>query len=371
MAPTADAKALDDLIASTQALLTQFTTSLSNSNSINNNENAPTTPPSAPIANPPNPLRVFADASTLLKAHVTKLSLLTINAPFTPSAVTKVLRDLASTCLPALISAVQICQQQERATWGALLGREAALRARRVFVEMQTLLREVQSVAAGASTGAGGNRDSLSATGVVWEACDALAELEGLGVAGLAVRKAEEWRDTIRDAIEELQEWAEGEDLESEGRDDDALLDSGDEGVGGDEEGSLDEMFNAANSLPADRPELKVLVGRAVEKLKKVEILYRALGKRRLKAFKSVEAADGRRSGVEYLDEIVANLKALPDKVDDLASTFYDLDEEAVEEALADCVDKARETAKLARLDYDGKEDEFSKWSEKWIVAVS
>lgn len=362
MAPTADAKALDDLIASTQALLAQFTTSLGSDNNAS-------TPSVAPIANPPNALRVFADASNLLKAHVTKLSLLTINKPFTPSAVTKVLRDLASTCLPALISAVQICQQ-EKAIWGALLGREAALRARRVFMEMQTLLREVQSVAAGGSS-AGGNRDSLSATGVVWEACDALAELEKLGVAGLAVKKAEEWRDTIRDAIEELQEWADGEDLESEGRDDDALLDSGDEGVDGDEEGSLDEMFNAANSLPADRPELKALVEEAVEKLKKVEILYKALGKRRLKAFKSVDDGEAKRSGVEYLDEIVGNLKALPDKVDDLASTFYDLDEEAVEEALADCVDKARETAKLARLDYDGKEDEYSKWSEKWIEAVS
>lgn len=358
MAPT-DAKALDEILASTSALLAQFLASLSDNSPI---------PSDKRIADPPNPLQVFADASKLLKAHVTKLSLLVLNKPFTPSAVTRVLRDLSTTCLPALISGVQICQQ-EKAVWSAFLGREAAVRTRRVFRELETLLGEVKSVAQGAAAGSSGGRDSLSATGVVWESCDALAELNALGLAGLAVQKAEQWRETIRDAIEELLEWAEGEDLETEGKTDE-LLDSDDEGVEGDDNDSLNDLFNAANSMPADRPELKELVEQAVEKLKKVEIMYKALAKRRLKAYKAVKSQEGVKSSAELLDEITDSLSTLPDMVDDLASTFYDLEEEQAKKALGECVTKARETAELARLDYEGKEDQFSTWSKKWMEAI-
>lgn len=361
MAPpsSADLKALTTLITSTQAVLAQFTASLA--------DNAPK--PTDRIPNPPNPLQVFSDAARLVKAHVTKLSLLVINKPFTPTAITKVLRELASTCLPALISGVQICQQ-DKAVWSELLVHEAQLRVRRVFRELETLLLEIKSVAQGAEAGSSSGRDSLSATGVVWESCDALAALNTLGVAGLAVQKAEQWRDTIKDAIEELQEWADGEDLETEGQND-ALLDSDDEGIAGDDNDSLNGIFNAANSMPADRPELKELVEQAVEKLKKVDILYRALIKRRLKPYKSGATAEtGKKSSAENLDELLENLKSLPDSIDDMASNFYDLDEEAARAALADCVKQACETATLAKLDYDGKEDEFSTWSKKWVEAV-
>jgi hypothetical protein len=167
-----------------------------------------------------------------------------------------------------------------------------------------------------------------------------------------------------------LQEWADGGDLESEGQKDE-LFDSEDEGVAGDDNDSLNDLFNAANSMPADRPELKELVEKAVEKLKKIDILYRALVKRRLKAYKNVPKADDKKkSSAEHLDELMDNLKALPDSIDDLASNFYDLDEDAARAALGGCVKKACETATLAKLNYDGKEDEFSTWSKKWVEAV-
>ena len=265
-----------------------------------------------------------------------------------------------------MIAGVQICGQ-EKATYGSLLGREAAARTRRVFVELEALVLEIRSVAA-TGIASGNGRDSLSTTGVVWESCDSLAELRALGMGGLAVQKAEELRETVKDAAEELQEWAEGGDLESEGRD--ALFDSDDEGVEGDDNDSFNGIFNAANSLPADRVELKELVGNAVEKLKKVEILYKALVKRRLRTYKSVAAVEGRKSSAEYLDELMDGLKELPDSIDDMASTFYDLEEEDAKTALDECLEKARGIAVLARLNYDGEEDEFSTWSKKWIEAV-
>lgn len=352
MAAPTDASSLAELLASTLALLSQFSSSLGTTAS----------PTAETILNPPNPLHVLRDSANLLKAHTTKLSLLTLNAPFTPSAVVKVLRELATTCLPAMMGAVQICEQ-EQATWGTLMGGEVQARVRRVFREMEMLLREVQAVASGNSE-LNRRRDSLSSTGVVWESCDALAMLEKIGIAGLAVQKAEQYRDTIKDAIAELREWAEGEDLDSEGHD--ALLDDQDEGVGGDGD-SLDDLFNAANSMPKDRPELRALIDESEGKLKKVVLLYGAIVKRRLKTFVLGEAVHG---NVARMDDAMRHLQRTPHLVDESASYFYDLDEERVRQMLESCVVEAKQAGSAIVLDWEGKEDALTTWIGKWNDAV-
>lgn len=238
--------------------------------------------------------------------------------------------------------------------------REASVRVTRTFRELENLLAELKSIADGNSAPA--RRDSLSSTGVVWESCDALIELEKLGMAGLAVRKAEQYRDSIKDAIEELQEWREGSDPDNEGQDE--LLDGDDEGVDGDAD-SLDVIFNAANSMPKDRPELKKLVEDAEGKLKKVVILYTALGKRRLKTFKTMDEFN-----IAVLDKVLDHLKTVQSGVDDLAGSFYDLDQQGAVKGLQNCVDEAKSACAIARLSWEGKEDEFTTWSEKWKAAI-
>lgn len=353
-----DGKALDDLITSTLALLQQFATSLSPSSD---------RPETTPIEDPPNPLRILGDSARLVKAHTTKLGLLAINKPFTPSAITKVLKELSATCLPAMMSAVQICEQ-EKTVWGSFLRREVELRVLRVFKELQSLLHELQAIAAGAEQT--GRRDTLSSTGVVWESCDAVIDLEKLGLGGLALQKAEQYRDTIKDAIEELKEWAEGEDLEHEGQGD-ALLDDEDEAVDGDKD-SLDDIFNAANSMPKDRPELVALADQADKKLKKVAILYEALIKRRIKTFQreSEGGSSDTRRRVERLDDLMLRLKRLPHLVDELASCFYDLDEEKTKAALQRAVDEAKAAAAGMRNGWRGGEDAFTEWIIKWQDAM-
>lgn len=259
-----------------------------------------------------------------------------------------------------MMSAVQICEQ-EKATCGSLMGREVGVRVSRTFKEMENLLLELKSIADGNNAPA--RRDSLSSTGVVWESCDALVQLEKMGIAGLAVKKAEQYRDSIKDAIEELQEWREGNDLDNEGQAD-ALLDSDDEGVDGDAE-SLDDIFNAANSMPKDRPELRKLVEGAEGKLKKIVLLYTALIKRRLKTFKTSE-----QSHVEALDKILLHLKTAQSGVDDLAGSFYDLDDDGAKSELESCVDEAKSACAIASLGWEGKEDEFTAWSKKWEEAI-
>ena len=341
---SSDTQALTDLIASTLAILQQFAASLSSSS----------TPETANIDDPPNPLRVLGDSAKLVKAHTTKLSLLAINKPFTPSAITKVLKELSATCLPAMMSAVQICKQ-ETAVWGSTMGREVQLRVQRVFRELQSLLDELQSIAAG--TQQVGRRDTLSSTGVVWESCDAVLELERLGIGGLALLKAEQYRDTIKDAIEELREWTEGEDLDNEGQGD-ALLDDDDEAVDGDKD-SIEDIFNAANSMPKDRPELKALAEEADGKLKKVAILYEALIKRRIKTFK-IDGNQSASKNVSRLDEVMLHLKRMPHQVDEMASCFYDLDEDTAKTTLQRVIDEGKAAASEMRNGWTGGEDTFT-----------
>ncbi|KAK1021202.1 hypothetical protein LTS16_026672 [Friedmanniomyces endolithicus] len=347
---TADTKALQILITTT---LTQLASSAVFLSPSSQSTTALTT---TPVANPPNPLHVLRDAALLVKAHTTKLSLLAITAPFTPSAISKVLRQLAAESLPAMLSAVHICRQ-EHAVWGTMMATEAQSRVRRVYKEMETLLQEILALSQGQGHSSK-TRNSLSSTAVVWETCDALVALSMLGISGLAVQKAEQYRDTVQDAIEELREWAAGEDQETEGHD--ALLDDNDEGVEGDRDSLMEEIFHAANSLPADRVELEELVEEAGRRLKRVVLLYTAVVKRRLKTFEEGDATVGR------LDEAVEGLRRIPHLVDELAACFYDLDEEKARAALDKSVREALAVATVMREDWSGGSDEFTAWSMKW-----
>ncbi|KAH9820919.1 Grap2 and cyclin-D-interacting [Teratosphaeria destructans] len=354
MAPQ-DGKALEETLVSSLALLSRFTTSL----------NPATASPTAdPIDNAPNPLHILRDSAKLLKAQATKISLLSINKPFSPSAVQRIVKDVSGTCLPAMMSAVQICDQS-KAIWSTMMSREAHLRVRRILKDIETLLEEVRSVAQGNEPR---KRDSLNSTGVVWESCDALIELEQLGIAGLAVEKAQQWRDTIKDAIEELREWKEGEDLDSEGQDE--LLESDDEGVDGDRD-SIEDIFNAANSMPKDRPELESVVEDADGRLKKIVLLYNAVIKRRLKTYKSCPGeAESTSNNIDRLDKAMERLRRLPHQVDELASCLYDLDEVRAIAQLKKCVAEASHVAERLFPSWDAREDEFTTWSVKWKEAI-
>ncbi|KAI7277488.1 hypothetical protein KC345_g6591 [Hortaea werneckii] len=363
------AASLQDLITATLTQLNTYSTLL------NPTAPAPDLPDTATAVDPLNPLHLLRDAAKLIKAHVTKLSLLAINKPFTPSAVRKVLAELKATCIPALMSGSQICTLRQGVKWSEMMGREVQARTRRVVRELESLVRELGEINGGAGGGGsrrngsvrGGGGDSLRSTGVVWESCDALIELETMGIGGLAVVKAGQYRDTIRDAIEELREWKEGEDLESEGQDE--LLDEGDEGVDGDR---FEDLFHAANSMPSDRPELRSLAEEADGKLKKVVLLYTAAIKRRFKTLKTLEGGEGRsEEEIKRLDQVMAVLDGIPHQVDELASCFYDLDEERVRKSLKDCVDEAAQAASLLERNWEDQEDEFTTWGGKWKEAIS
>lgn len=321
--------------------------------------------------NPPNPLHVLRDSATLLKAHTTKLALLLINKPFTPTAVTAVLRDATQTCLPAMMSAVELCRPD---IWGVFLHHHVVAKVRTVMREMLSFLDEVLDVAREEDS-SNHSKDTLASTGVLWDACDALIQLEKTGIAGLAVLKAQELRDTINDAIQELKEWEEGDgddddDDSEDGNDDDDDADSTTSSPqhSRDDQDEFDDLFSAANSLPKNRPDLKDRLQTSADKLKKIQFLYAAITKRRLKTFTPEIAS--KKINILTLDKLMHLLKELPESVDDLANAFYELDAQQVDAILATCVDNACSAADLLKTDWNGKDDEFTAWVTKWTAVV-
>lgn len=386
MAKPNDLRALIDLTKTTQTLLTHYQSSL------------------APAANPPisadlntnaaelpNPLDVTTACTTLLKSHTTTLSLLLLTPPLTPSAIITKIGDVSSGVLSGLVAAaVSTPQQGKEDELGLLMRAELRAQVRRLIGTWGEALAIVLRFAERRLSEGNGNgsakdkgkgkdegpteaekQDVLAATGVVWEACDALLKLCANGIAGLVVKKAEEWRSVLLDAVEELKEW--GEDVEDEDED----KPGGSDGVFDEE----DEIFGAANKLGKDDKELKALLDTSVKKLKMVGMLYLALVKRRLKTFPTPtkastsstatngETAEALGEPMLRLDQLMAILKSIPEAADDLASSFYDLDEEEAKKGLDKCGVEAKRAVEVVRKNWKGEEDEFTAWGMKWVDA--
>jgi hypothetical protein len=367
MAKPKDYKALIEVAKTTQTLLTHFQSSLTGA----------TATPSQTQTNAaelPNPLEAVKASTTLLKSHTTTLSLLLLTPPLTPSALIAKIGDVNSGALSGMVAAASyVPAAGEKDEIGNIMRSELRTQARQLLgtwgdvLALVLRMSENRQATKGKDSGPSEKekQDVLSATGVLWEACDTLLKLCNDGVVGLVVKKATELKATLLDAIEELKEW--GEDIE----------DDEDDAEGSDDE---DDMFAASNKLGKDDKELKELLDASVKKLKMVGMLYQALIKRRLKTYPSASApADASAtngttgpasSPAQKLDQLMAFLKAIPDTVDDLASAFYDLDQNDAQEKLDKSCKEAKTAAELVKQSWSGTDDEFTAWSEKWTNAL-
>lgn len=359
-----------------------------------------------------NPFNLAHDAATLIKAHTTKLSLLIVNAPFTPTAILTVLRELSSGPLPALVTSLEFCQPD---LYTHLLRKELQYRAQRVLSEFQTLVKEIpldgKVLSNGRKNGteAGVGKGSLASTGVVWAACDAVVELKISGIGGIMVKRSEQYRDTLKDAIEELREWgdeiSEDGDTDAEGRGDDTTHEDGglhEDGHTGNgravnsAQDALDELFRSERHIPASDPhKIRERLDRTFPKLKLMTLLYTASIKRRFKALpqisrlqslplssvvvsripapSSTNQAQNQAqaiNAVERLDLVFTMLKRIPDMVDELASSFYELDVAEIDKNADGCFILGCEAAELLLTNWEGKEDEFTAWAEKFLAAM-
>jgi hypothetical protein len=329
---------------------------------------------SSSITDPPNPLHVFRDSAQLVKAHTTKLSLLVLNKPFTPSAISGELKSAVEVCLLGMMGALEIMEgdasketapaKQLGSRWGATMVKESRARIAKVVREMRVMVQEVRNVLDdenysqqdASSSNKSTSRDTLSSTGVVWEACDHLIELERLGVAGLAVQKAEQYRETLLDALTELKGWVEEADEED------------DEGYNTDGfEDDFKDYFGESSKIPKGDTALRSQVDDSLRKLKTISFLFQAVSKRRFKTFPSAlpDLVATRR-----LEDTLSYLRTIPETVDELAASFYALDGNEAQSHLEACIAAAMHSNEIMKLDWFGNEDEFTQWCMKWRDAM-
>jgi hypothetical protein len=326
-----------------------------------------------------NAIDLAHDTASLIRAQITKLSLLIINKPFTASEITRILRYLIEGPLPGLSSAVQRCTA---AKYTKCMSTELQWRAGRVFTELAAFSKAIpldgniltNDEKNGTSRTRG--KGSLASTGVVWEACDAVMELKSLGVAGLVVKKAEGYRDLLKDALEELQEWGEEEDDEDKG-----LEDSGDDEDGVSRQEEIDKLFGSQRHIPLEDPDkIRPRLDSSQKRLRLIITMYTAVVKRRFKTLPRVPLAEphaeptaklnGDPGIVSRLDEVLAIMKKIPETTDDLASAFYDLDGKEIDTRMDDCFLQGFAAAEFLATNWDGQKDEFSTWvglSVKWM----
>lgn len=315
-----------------------------------------------------NALELAHDAASLIRAHTTKLSLLIINKPFTPTAISTVLRELVAGPLPVLASAVELCTAER---YTKALSEELEYRAKKVFVDLGTLFNaipldgKILSDDAKNGTGAEKGNGSLVVTGTIWEACDGVIGLTKVGVAGFIIQKAEGYRDLLKDALEELQEWAEEE---SDGEDEDVV-----DGKKDSAEADFDYIFGSQRHIPSDDPEsIRPRLEASLKRLRLLMLLYKAVTKRRFKTLPplphpQLPSEPGNSSFddlgiIESLDEVLDIMKKIPDIIDELASAFYELDLTEIDKRMDQCFFTGFTLAELLTKNWKGEEDEFSAW---------
>jgi uncharacterized protein YukE len=262
-----------------------------------------------------------------------------------------------------MMGAIEVCHPK---LWTGTLAKEVRQQVEAAMAALGLLLVDISNKAQGGKItfdSARHKEKTLASTGQVWETCNSLVALEKLGIAGCVTKKAQEHRDMLKDAIEELKEWGEDEDDQDEGF------------VGSDEEGdkdSLEDMFNGSR-LPAHRKDLKELLDNSLKKLKLVDMLFQALLKRRIKTFTVTEPSVGGENveQIRRLDDALARFKAISEAVDDLANAFYELNADQAQANLEHILNEAQTTASNMEQSWNGLGDEFTTWASKWKDAIS
>jgi hypothetical protein len=317
-----------------------------------------------------NALDLAHDTASLIKAHSTKLSLLIINKPFTATAVNTVLRELVASPLPGLASAVQICSPTK---YTKAMSAELQWRAKKLFAELGTLIEAIPldghilSEDAKNGTGKTVGKGSLASTGVVWDACDSVMQLKTLGVAGLVIKKAEEYRDLLKDALEELHEWGEEE---SDGEDEDEHDGHAEELFA---QTAVDTMFGSQRHIPLEDPEkIRPRLESSQKRLRLIITMYTAVIKRRFKTLPllprpqlttELKGISNENPGIiSCLDEVLEVMRIISDITDELASAFYELDREEIDNRMDECFSKGLAAAELLLQNWEGQKDEFSVW---------
>ncbi|KAI1431042.1 hypothetical protein GGR50DRAFT_125079 [Xylaria sp. CBS 124048] len=371
-------ESLKTLVQSTVALIHQVE---SNLHAIALDNPLPDSSASAPANDAAGSIDVLSlahDSATLVKAHTTKLSLLIINEPFTPSAIVKVLRELVAGPIPAIASAVQLCTAE---TYTKVVRQDLAWRCYRLVKELKSLVETIpldgKILPADRKNGVDGNKGSVVSTGVIWAACDDVILLKKLGIAKLLVKKAEDYRDTLQDVLEELKEWSEEVDEEDEDDDDEDEEEDNDvqnvttqlSKTSLSAQEMLDDLMTSQHIPRGDPDRIRERLDSCLKRLRLTTLLYMAIVKRRIKSLPSMTSNEAPLIR-QRLDEVYPILKRLPQSFGEVACAFYELDPESIDEAMSICLRDAVAVAETLKTPWNGERDEFSEWADKFQTSI-
>lgn len=331
-------------------------------------------------------LALARDSATLVKAHATKISLFIITEPFTPSAISTVLRQLIQEPIPAIASAVQLCHAD---SYTKLIRRDLAWRCGRVLKETRELIQKIpkdgkvlpQEKRDGPQSAKGG-KGSIMATSVLWSVCDEVINFANLGVVGHLVHRAEHFRDMLKDVMEELKEWSAEQDEDDDNEDSGDADEARDQDVQDLAQGMsntyistqamVDDLMNSYNAIPNDDPDkIRDRLDSTLRRLRLTVLLFQALIKRRLKTLPKLPLASKDDSVVvSRLDEVLPLLRKMADHFNSLAAAFYDLDPAEITRLMDQCFFDAFAVSELLAKPWAGQKDEFTDWVAKFQVEI-
>jgi hypothetical protein len=324
----------------------------------------------------PCPLALLIASAEALKAQTTKISLLAINSPFTPSAVITVLSALNESVLPCLVTAALLIDS-ERHT--AAFHSETEVLVKTALRELDGLIGDIKAIAL--ENGRNLNEELkdrvTTSAGRVWGVCDQLILLAKDGVVGFIIRKAKQYFELVKDGIQELREWDPAEERDWDGDSEAGSADEAADGAAGQGPGGPTDVDGDAGE---DDNEAARLVALKDEKTRTLRVfatahqIHRSIIPLRLERMGQLSPACA-----APLDSLINCLHDIPDLVDEAVGSLYEGDIDTAAQHTRQVADRAKTAITIARdlpTIRDGKEEEgadndkFEKWAAVWFKVV-
>ncbi|KAI4285664.1 MAG: hypothetical protein L6R38_000488 [Xanthoria sp. 2 TBL-2021] len=365
------------------------------------------TPNKTSISNPPNALAILHDSTSVLRAQGTKLSLLLLNKPFTPSAIASILASISAECLPGLRTVYEICSPD---VYGNVTQNEVRNQLRDLVSVITNLVDDIEGMAEYAEMDApeglkefkdyvGKREEILQVTGQVWSVCDRMLATAKVGIVGVAMDKAKEWEALIKDAIDELEGWDPDADDDfdmdfdsepEEGRSGQVIsrevVNEQQKGIDGVQEnemkhpsnGNDTELQSTSQTPLTEHPQttdVHAAKAKVLKVLKLIKMLYPALRKRRISTYPPFTRLNPTSSlhpwhQVKQFSDMLAFCEDFSTATDDLADVLYERAPNLVQAKMELITTMACRCVDGVKKGWNEEEDEFTEWSGKWIARV-
>ena len=229
------------------------------------------------------------------------------------------------------------------------------------------------------------SQKTLRNTGVIWEGMDFAIKLGLTGLVAVATSKVEEYHELFKDAIEELEEWRDGDLFSTDiianhVPETKPIHEGAKDGLRPD---ALKPKLNNIEELddnPFDLPRhasaaILPATKKAIETLKLIRLLYPAMLKRRVKRFPCMNAQTPpdkfpTAEQVDRYDKIMSYCHLFSEEADEIAAALYTHDVDKVNDNLGTIKDYSRQCMAITEKTWDGDEDEFTRWVKTWLVKL-